>query len=190
MAPITADGNNHLLAFTYDAAVTPTTMARMLTLGMRKASSNPLRTSTMPTKATAAANRSSPGGRTGSAGCTTPYYSYKYQQSGEVNGNSATLTAINVSVTVSLPNWLEYKDASRSEQKAWDAIIAKLRAHEEGHVAIARAGVTTIKSAIQGTTAKGSGETPRQALTRAKANLKASVKSRFKAAVNTVHERQ
>lgn len=140
--------------------------------------------------AMAAANSSSASGCAGRAGCTTAQFSYTYDPTGTVQGNSATLTATNanvtVGVTVSLPNWVEYKNASPSEQKAWDAKIAKLTAHEEGHVAIDRAGAKEIKSAIQGTTATGSGKSPRQAVTRAQANLQARVKSKFDAAVAAI----
>ena len=143
--------------------------------------------------AMAAANGSSASGCAGRAGCTTSQFSYTYDPTGTVQGNSATLTATNVtvtvSVTVSLPNWVEYKNASPSEQKAWDAAIAKLTAHEEGHVAIDRAGASDIKSAIQGTKATGSGGSPRQAVTRAQANLQARVKSKFDAAVAAIAER-
>jgi hypothetical protein len=41
-----------------------------------------------------------------------PQFSYTYDPTGAVQGNSATLTATNVAVTVnvtvSLPNWVEY----------------------------------------------------------------------------------
>jgi len=143
--------------------------------------------------AMAAANSSSASGCAGRAGCTTSHFSYTYDNTGAIQGNSATLTATNVtvtvSVTVSLPNWVEYKNASPSEQKAWDAKIAKLTTHEEGHVAINRAGAKEIKSAIQGTTATGSGKSPRQAVTRARANLQAGVRGKFDAALAAINRR-
>jgi len=144
-----------------------------------------------------AANASSSSGCAQSAGCTHSEYSYAYSQRGSVQGTgqqySASLTAANVTVTVSvnisLPNWVEYKNATGSEQKAWDAIVSKLRAHEEGHVAIDRVGVGEIKSAIQGTSANGSGQSAKQALTRAGANLGSSVQSKFNAALAAIGRR-
>jgi len=146
-----------------------------------------------------AANASSASGcPTSSAGCTRVEYSYTYDEKGSVQGAgqqySASLTATNVNVTVSvsvhLPNWTGYKDAPASEQKAWDGMVSKLRDHEEGHVAIARAGAGEIKKAIQGTSAKGSGQSRKLAVTRAGANLGLSVKTKFNAALAAIQQRQ
>ena len=148
--------------------------------------------------AMSAANASSASGcGRPTAGCTNAQYTYNPTTTGSVKGAgqqysaslSVTSVSVTVSISVSLPNWTGYKNAPTSEQKAWDAAVSKLRDHEEGHVAIFRAGVGEIRDAIQGTSAKGNGQSQGQATANALANLRSSVKDRFDAALATVQKR-
>lgn len=56
-------------------------------------------------------------------------------------------------------------------------------------MAIDRAAINELKTAIQGTTAKGAGRTARQAIASAQKNLAASVKDKFGAARAAVERR-
>jgi hypothetical protein len=133
----------------------------------------------------------------GTAGCTTPSFAYTYDQKGSVAGsggtNTASLTATNVTVTVNInvvtPNWVGYKSASASDQKAWDAATGQLAKHEEGHVAIDRAAAQEMKSAIQGTRATGSGKSSQEAVSSAKANLATQIKSKAQGVIGEMNGR-
>jgi predicted secreted Zn-dependent protease len=43
-------------------------------------------------------------------------------------------------VTIELPRWVGRDSAGKAEQREWDRYFAALRAHEQGHAAIARGG--------------------------------------------------
>ena len=53
-------------------------------------------------------------------------------------GNSTNLTVnLHAGLRYRLPRWTKYSDASKAAQAEWDKMFAKLRAHEDRHLAIA-----------------------------------------------------
>jgi hypothetical protein len=53
-------------------------------------------------------------------------------------GNSTNLTVVaHANFTYRLPRWTKYAQASKAAQAEWDKMFAKLRAHEDRHLAIA-----------------------------------------------------
>ncbi len=59
------------------------------------------------------------------------------------DGKSYTV-ALKGEFFLTLPKWTEYHSATVDQKKAWDAMIADLRTHEEEHLAIAYRGAKTL----------------------------------------------
>jgi len=149
------------------------------------------------TAAEAAQNVSIPCNGGTSMGCTQMAYHYVDSPSGPVSGGSppytATLTAnvtVTVSITVTLPNWTGYKNASPAEQKAWNATLADVKRHEEGHVSIDKAGAVELKAALlQKAIATSSGRSQDAAIGAARAKLKATLDGRAKEVMARIGQR-
>lgn len=65
------------------------------------------------------------------------------------DGKSYTV-ALKGEFSMTLPKWTEYAKATDPQKKAWDAMIADLRKHEEEHVAIAYRGAKKLVKDLTG----------------------------------------
>jgi hypothetical protein len=66
-------------------------------------------------------------------------------------GNSTNLTvAAHANLRYRLPRWAKYGDASKAAQAEWDKMFAKLKAHEDRHLAIAIEEADTLAQDLVG----------------------------------------
>ncbi len=65
------------------------------------------------------------------------------------DGKSYTV-ALKGEFSMTLPKWKEYDKATDAQKKAWDAMIADLKKHEEEHVAIAYRGAQKLVKDLTG----------------------------------------
>lgn len=80
------------------------------------------------------------------------------------------------SVSISLPNWVEYssENTSQADRDAWDVWLTSLRNHENAHETIGRAYLPTLQAALRkdiGTTATGFGTDLNSAIKAATSNI-------------------
>jgi predicted secreted Zn-dependent protease len=94
------------------------------------------------------------------------------------------------SITIRLPNWVDYSSASQEDKDAWDAWITSLRNHENDHAAIGRAYLPTIQRGLNqdiGATATGMGKDIKSAIDNASNNIRLT---NFNRAVEQAQNRQ
>ncbi|MGH9890867.1 MAG: RHS repeat-associated core domain-containing protein [bacterium] len=93
-------------------------------------------------------------------------------------GVQATTTVVDVEVTVDitveLPDWEGYDQASPEDQQAWGNLESDLANDEFGHVASAVQAAPELGKAIEGTTGTGKGKTPDEAQKNAQKNSDAN----------------
>ena len=79
-----------------------------------------------------------------------PSVSYSYTEEGGTYTVTAGIKDINITITttMTLPEWSGYSSASPEQQKIWNEAISGLKAHEDGHVEIAKAEAAKMKQAI------------------------------------------
>jgi len=66
-------------------------------------------------------------------------------------GNSTNLTvSLHGNLVYRLPRWTKYADASKAAQAEWDRMFAKLKAHEDRHLAIAIEEAENLAQALAG----------------------------------------
>ena len=73
--------------------------------------------------------------------------------------------------TITLPSWAEQTKSSPEEQKAFTDAVSGLKEHEEGHAAINRQQAQKLDKSLPGTTGRGQGKTPQDALNKATKNM-------------------
>jgi predicted secreted Zn-dependent protease len=56
--------------------------------------------------------------------------------------------AVTANITVTMPRWVDYANASAEMQKKWDTFYARLSEHEEGHAQYAREAARDIEREI------------------------------------------
>jgi predicted secreted Zn-dependent protease len=72
------------------------------------------------------------------AGVTNVTLSAQMQCAEYSDGGAIQSAQVHLDLRVTLPHWVERDAASPDLQRRWDTFLVALRAHEEGHVAIAR----------------------------------------------------
>ena len=135
------------------------------------------------TAAEAAANAEKAGvAAPGYSGITNSSYTYtvtnetistKQNSDGSftVNGTADTVQ-LTMNITVKTPNWVDAKNASPEEQKAWSNFTDGLKKHEEGHVTIDKQGAKDLYQGLQKTSAHATSKTGPQAMSNAQRALK------------------
>jgi predicted secreted Zn-dependent protease len=134
------------------------------------------------TASAAIANSSMTCGNTTTAACTNWYItrstgrvSASVKKKGRVFSATATATStVIVDVTITLPNWSGYQNASNEEKRKWDRFISNLRKHEKGHEDRAISGARSLAVSLP-TSASATAKTERAALSTAVSRLKARI---------------
>ena len=96
------------------------------------------------------------------------------------------------SITVSLPNWVEYSlpSTSQADRDRWDQWVGDLKKHENGHVAIGKAYLPELQKALQkdiGITATAVGKNKDSAVKLASSKI---ILTNYNNAVNSAQNRQ
>lgn len=79
------------------------------------------------------------------------YDSTQGQKSGaqtDANGNVTSVT-LTLAPVIEMPSWSGYTSATKEQKASWDAMYAKLLAHENKHHEIQKAAIEDLKKAIK-----------------------------------------
>jgi predicted secreted Zn-dependent protease len=130
-------------------------------------------------------------------GCTSWDFSYSgFQENVSVSnsGNTTTATATTPSnfqstatATITLPKWTGRDSASTAEKARWDAFVARLKVHEEGHVTTAKGSLTQLRNDLLDVRATGNGPNQAAAVRAAKSAYEAAFQGAFQAGIERAH---